>query len=387
MPVFSKAVLTQKFKTHFSGTPSTFAAPGRVNLIGEHTDYNDGYVFPMALNFYTHVAIAPRTDRNVQIWSENMHEVIMFSLDQNNGRRRHWSDYIAGIANELEKAGYVLPGADVYIESDVPVGSGLSSSAAIEMSTALAFLKLIGAEMPRAELARLGQRAENHFVGMNCGIMDQFISVHGEADHALLLDCRSLDYKQVPLPSRDARLVVCNTMVKHELGSSEYNKRRAECEEGVRLMAKSFPGITHLRDLSLKQFDSVQGQLPDIVRKRCRHVVSEDERVLSSLERLAADDLATFGILMNASHDSLRDDYEVSCDELDVMVDLARALPGCLGSRMTGGGFGGCTVNLVRLDYVPSFVEKITAQYKEQRGLDAKVYVTVPSRGAHEICE
>jgi galactokinase len=385
--VISKSILAQKFRNHFSGTPRMFAAPGRVNLIGEHTDYNDGYVFPMALNFYTHVAIAPRTDRNVQIWSENMQEVIMFSLDQNSGQRRHWSDYIAGVANELEKAGYGLPGADMYIESEVPVGSGLSSSAALEMSTALALLSLIDAEMAGADLARLGQRAENHFVGMNCGIMDQFISVHGQADHALLLDCRSLDYVHVPLPSSDARLVVCNTMVKHELGSSEYNKRRAECEEGVRLMEKTFNGITHLRDISLKQFDAVKNQLPEIVRMRCRHVISEDERVTSSMERLAADDLKTFGILMNASHDSLRNDYEVSCEELDLMVELARALPGCLGSRMTGGGFGGCTVNLVELNYVPSFVEKIVAQYKERRGLEAKVYVTVPSQGAHEIIE
>ncbi len=381
----NKTILTEKFKNHFSGTPRFFAAPGRVNLIGEHTDYNDGYVFPMALNFYTHVAIAPRTDRNIQIWSENMQQVIVFSLDQNDGKRRHWSDYVAGVAHELEKAGYDLPGADLYIESQVPVGSGLSSSAALEMSSALAFLKLVDADLPGAELARLGQRAENHFVGMNCGIMDQFISVHGKTDHALLLDCRSLQFQQVPLPSDRARIVVCNTMVKHELGSSEYNKRRAECEQGVRLMAATYPGITHLRDLSLKQFAAVETQLPEVVRKRCRHVISEDERVLASMECLGANDLKTFGILMNASHDSLRDDYEVSCAELDLMVDLARALPGCLGSRMTGGGFGGCTVNLVELDHVPAFVDTMVDNYKKQRGLQASVYVTAPSQGAHEM--
>ncbi len=373
------------FNSHFPGTPMLFAAPGRVNLIGEHTDYNDGYVFPMALDFYTYVAVAARSDRNLQIWSENMQETILFSLDSNQTRRNHWSDYVAGVANELEKTGLRLPGADLYIESTVPVGAGLSSSAAIEMSSALALTGLVNAQLDGAEMAKLGQRAENRFVGMNCGIMDQFISVHGRADHALLLDCRTLDYQQVPLPSQSAHIVVCNTMVKHELGSSEYNKRRAECEEGVRLMQAAYPGITHLRDVSQEQFNQVQEKLAETVRKRCRHVVSEDERVLASLTSLQSGDLQRFGHLMNESHDSLRDDYEVSCTELDIMVELARALPGCLGSRMTGGGFGGCTVNLVVPEAVDAFMMQIKKAYHDRTGLVAQIFSTVPSNGAHQV--
>jgi galactokinase len=381
----NKTDIIARFNEHFPGTPKLFAAPGRVNLIGEHTDYNDGYVFPMALDLNTCVAISARPDRNLQIWSENMKETILFSLDSNQARRKHWSDYVAGIAGELEKTGLHLPGADLYIESDVPVGAGLSSSAAIEISSALALAGLVNAPLNGAELAKLGQRAENRFVGMNCGIMDQFISVHGRADHALLLDCRTLDFHQVPLPSQAAHIVVCNTMVKHELGSSEYNKRRAECEEGVSLMRSDYPGITHLRDLSLAQFEKVQHKLSATVTKRCRHVISEDERVLASLTSLQSGNLVRFGRLMNESHDSLRDDYEVSCPELDILVDLARPLPGCLGSRMTGGGFGGCTVSLVVPDQVEAFINSIQAAYLDRTGLVAQVFSTVPSAGAHQM--
>ncbi len=374
-----------KFQSHFGGTPTVFAAPGRVNLIGEHTDYNDGFVFPMAINFYTRVAVTPRHDRNLQIWSENMQETILFSLDSNQSRRNHWSDYVAGVANELEKQGVALPGADLYIDSQVPVGSGLSSSAAIEMATALALTHSANVSLEKKELALLGQRAENRFVGMNCGIMDQFISTHAESGHALMLDCRSLDFTQVPLKSNTVRIVVCNSMVKHELASSEYNKRRAECEEGVRLLSAQLPGITHLRDVSLSQFNRLQFELPAIVAKRCRHVISENQRVLHSQTCLAANDLAGFARLMNESHNSLRDDYEVSCGELDLLVDLARSHTACLGSRMTGGGFGGCTVNLVRLDQVDAFIEQIQSAYSFRTGLHPQVYICMPSQGAHRV--
>ena len=221
-----KSYFAEKFKDHFDGQPRVFRAPGRVNLIGEHTDYNDGFVFPMALDDYTTVAISPRDDRALKIWSENMAEMIAVDLDDNKSRRGLWSDYIAGPARMLELDGFELSGANSYHESDVPVGAGLSSAAALEISSALALLSTVNGKLPAAELAKLGQRAENQFVGMNCGIMDQFISVHGEKDHALFLDCRTLDYQQVPLPSEQIRVVICNTMVKHELGSSEYNKRQ-----------------------------------------------------------------------------------------------------------------------------------------------------------------
>ena len=365
-------------------TPRIFVAPGRVNLIGEHTDYNDGFVFPMALDRYTAVAIASRTDRLVNVYSINMNDELAFSLDDNSKRRDHWSDYVAGVAHQLESQGVNLHGADLIISSDVPVGSGLSSSAALEISSTLAFLSLIDGHIPSVRLALLGQAAENQFVGMNCGIMDQFISVHGKQDHVLFLDCRSLEYQHVRLPSDQAHIVVCNTMVKHELGASEYNHRRHECEEGVRSMQQHWPEIIALRDILLSQFHKVERELPEIIRKRCRHVISENERVLASVESLRAGNLAHFGELMNASHDSLRDDYEVSCEELDLMVGLARDIKGCLGARMTGGGFGGCTVNLVEKEAVETFCKELGTRYLARTGLTPAIYSTIASEGAHE---
>ncbi|MBN1465503.1 galactokinase [candidate division KSB1 bacterium] len=375
----------KKFEHHFSGEPRVFCAPGRVNLIGEHTDYNDGYVFPMAIGFYTTVAVFPTRDRKLYIRSENMHELIAIDLDANAEKRHHWSDYVAGMAHVLEKEGIRLPGASMLIESDVPVGAGLSSSAALEMSSGLALLSTVGGELTGEKLALLGQKAENQFVGMNCGIMDQFISMHGKENHALFLDCRTLDYELVPLPAENIRIVICNTMVKHELGSSEYNKRRAECEKGVEILRADYPGIRALRDVSLSQFQKVQHKLPDVVQKRCRHVISEDERALESIAALQAGDIEKFGQLMNASHDSLRDDYEVSCLELDLLVEVARYQEGCLGARMTGGGFGGCTVNLVASDKVDVFVDAVGEAYQRATNLKSDIYISVPSRGAHEM--
>jgi len=375
------------FQVRFSGIPRCFRAPGRVNLIGEHTDYNEGFVFPMALDFATTVAVGPRADRQVRVWSESIQELFAFSLDRNEVKRNHWSDYIAGVARMLELEGFRLPGADLYVESTVPVGAGLSSSAALEISSALALLSTVagGPELAGRDLARLGQRAENRFVGMNCGIMDQFVSVHGRENHALLLDCRSLDFRHVPLPADQAQVVVCNTMLKHELGASAYNQRRTECEEGVRLLGRVFPGIRALRDLSPAQFAQAEAALPEIVRKRCRHVILENQRVLDSLAALEAGDVPCFGVLMNASHESLRLDYEVSCRELDLMVESARELPGCLGARMTGGGFGGCTVNLVRVSQTEAFCREIAAAYRARTGIEPRVYVSRPARGAHEM--
>ncbi len=380
-----KETIITKFQNHFMGIPRVFCAPGRVNLIGEHTDYNEGYVFPMAIDRYTSVALVPRSDRRLNVWSENMQEHISIPLDDNSHKRNHWSDYIAAVAHMLELDGVPIPGADMYVDSDVPVGSGLSSSAAIEISSAIAFLAVSNATMDKTLLAKLGQRAENRFVGMNCGIMDQFISVYGEADHALFLDCRSLDFHLVPLPTDQAKIVVCNTMVKHELGSSEYNKRRQECEEGVRLMQIHYPSIRALREVGLAQFQRLEKDLPETVRKRCRHVISEDKRVLESVETLEHHRLERFGELMNDSHESLKRDYEVSCSELDAMVDIARSLAGTLGARMTGGGFGGCTVNLVQSNSVVAFCSEIKRLYTKEVGIEPNVYVSVPSRGAHEV--
>ncbi|MBN1560007.1 galactokinase [candidate division KSB1 bacterium] len=383
--IVDRKQVVKKFEHHFAGQPRVFCAPGRVNLIGEHTDYNDGYVFPMAIGFYTTIAVFPTRDRKLYIRSENMDELIAIDLDANEKKRHHWSDYVAGMAHVLEKEGFRLPGASMLIESEVPVGSGLSSSAALEMSSALALLSTVGGELNSEKLALLGQKAENQFVGMNCGIMDQFISMHGRENHALFLDCRTLDYELVPLKSDALRIVICNTMVKHELGASEYNKRRAECEKGVLILSADYAGIKALRDVSFAQFQKVQHKLPPVVRKRCRHVISENERTLQSIAALNADDSATFGRLMNASHDSLRDDYQVSCAELDLLVKLARACDGCLGARMTGGGFGGCTVNLLVADKVEAFVEEVSKAYERETALHPDIYISVPARGAHEV--
>jgi galactokinase len=380
-----KKHFVKTFLQHFAGEPRLFRAPGRVNLIGEHTDYNDGFVFPMAIEFYTTVGIALTNDRKLYIRSENMDELIAIDLDDNKERRGHWSDYVAGMASVIEQEGYRIPGASLLIESNVPVGAGLSSSAALEMSTGLALLSTVGVELDSQNLALLGQKAENEFVGMNCGIMDQFISVHGKEDHSLFLDCRTLDYELVPLKSEQARIVICNTMVKHELGSSEYNKRRAECERGVEIMSEDFPDIKALRDLSLEQFQSVSAKLPDAVRQRCKHVISENERAQASISALDDGELDVFGRLMDESHDSLRDDYEVSCKELDVLVEIARKQDGVYGARMTGGGFGGCTVNLVGASSVDTFVDNVSEKYFEKTGLRPDIYISVPSEGAHEV--
>lgn len=372
------------FKAHFPGEPRVFRAPGRVNIIGEHTDNYDGYVFPIAVSMTTTVAITPRRDRTIQVWSENMRELASLPLDRLK-RREHWSDYVAGVAAMLEADGITLPGADLCVVSNVPIGGGLSSSAALEVSTAMAFLSLVDHSLDGVALAKLGRRAENEFVGINCGIMDQFVAVHAQRGRGLLLDCRTLDYELVPLPAEEAAIVVCNTMVKHELGASEYNARRADTLAGTDLLKAIYPEIRALRDVSSEMFEQSAQQLPEIIRQRCRHVITENQRVLDGVAALKEGRLEAFGSLMNASHESLRSDYEVSCKELDTMVEIARSLPGVLGARMTGGGFGGCTVNLVRPGQVPAFRDKIAHRYQQATGLKPDVYVTEPMEGAREV--
>ncbi len=372
------------FQANFPGKPRIFRAPGRVNIIGEHTDNYDGYVFPIAVSMVTTVAAAPRRDRTIRVWSENMQELVALSLDRLE-RREHWSDYVAGVAAMLEAEGITLPGADMCVVSDVPIGGGLSSSAALEVSTAMALLSLVDHSLDGVALAKLGRRAENEFVGMNCGIMDQFVAVHAERGKGLLLDCRTLDYELVPLPAGEAAVVVCNTMVKHELGASEYNARRADTLAGTDLLKTIYPEIQALRDVSSEMFEKSAHQLPEHIRRRCRHVITENQRVLDGMAALKEGDLKAFGNLMNASHESLRTDYEVSCEELDIMVEIARSLPGVLGARMTGGGFGGCTVNLVRPDRVPAFREEISRRYQQATGLTPDIYVTEPMDGAREV--
>ena len=380
------AELQEKFRKCYGGRARVYRAPGRINLIGEHTDYNDGFVMPAAIKFYVWIAIAPRNDRKLLLHSINFSETVEIDLQAGVEPRNHWSDYVSGVAVILEQAGHHLQGANLLIRGDVPVGSGLSSSAAIEVASGLALLENSGLDVHRLELVQLCRRAENDFVGARVGIMDQFISGCGQAGHALMLDCRSLEYRLLPLPP-EVSLVVCNTMVKHELASSEYNTRRAECEEGVRLLSGSLPGIRALRDVSLAELEARAGMLPEIIYKRCRHVITEDARVSEAAAALEKGDLETFGALMAGSHRSLRDDYEVSCAELDLMVELAAQQEGVYGERMTGGGFGGCTINLVRVDAVDEFQSRIGAAYEKSTGLAPQIFVSPAAEGAGEVKE
>jgi galactokinase len=373
--------MSQNFEELRAGGARVYRAPGRVNLIGEHTDYNDGFVMPAAIDLYTQAAIKPRDGRTLFIHSENFSDSVECDLDELNPRARgHWSDYVRGLAVTLKRAGYRLRGADLAIRSDVPIGAGLSSSAAIEVAAGLAMLENSGSEINRVELAKLCQQAENEFVGMRCGIMDQFISCCGKAGTALMLDCRSLEYRLLPLPE-NLRLVICNTMVKHELGSSEYNTRRAECEAGVEHFAKLLPGIRALRDVTVNDLERCGSDLNEVISKRCRHVITENARVMEAAGALQRGDLQNFGKLMAESHRSLRDDYEVSCAELDAMVDLATQVEGVYGARMTGGGFGGCTINLVKAESVAEFKRTVARGYEQATGVAPEIFVCSTGAG------
>jgi len=369
--------LKQQFQLRYGTVSRVFRAPGRVNLIGEHTDYNDGFVMPAAIDLSILAAVGPREDLRIRAASLNAEGEIEF--DPRDGKPlNRWTDYVQGVAHELIKGGCRIRGANLLFDGDLPSGGGLSSSAALEVSAALALVAQSGLEISSAEVARICQRAENGFVGMRCGIMDQFASCFGRADHAILLDCRSLHHRYLPLPA-GVRIVVANTMVKHALADGEYNVRRKDCEAGARQL-----GVAALRDLSVPEFERQADQLPQRIKRRCRHVITENARVGLAAAALERGDLKWFSRLMEESHRSLRDDYEVSCLELDVMVELAAALPGVYGSRMTGAGFGGCTINLVADSAVDSFRDSLVSAYRERTGKEAAVHVCRAVDGAGE---
>jgi galactokinase len=361
---------------------SVFSAPGRVNLIGEHTDYNDGFVMPSAIGLRTYVAISRRPERKLRIQSQEFPQFFEFDLDnlpqQATG---NWCDYVLGIAVALQQAGHDLQGANLFVRSDIPIGAGLSSSAAIEVGSAFALISLNDAVFPLADVAKLCQHTENTFIGARVGIMDQFVAWLGKVGHALLLDCRSLEFELIPIPDR-VRMVICNTMVKHQHAGGEYNRRREECEEGVRILAKWYPDICALRDLSVDQLVEHGKDVPEEIFRRCRHVVEENERVRDGARRLRAGDLNGFGELMRESHRSLRDLYEVSCHELDLMAEAAEGLPGYYGGRMTGGGFGGSTINLVEATDAEAFADQISIRYEKAAGIKPTVYICSAADGA-----
>ncbi len=356
-----------------------------MNLIGEHTDYNEGFVLPAAIEFFCWVAAAPRSDRKLVIHSENFNETVEASLDSFPvAGQKHWSSYAFGVAWALEGSRKCLSGTNLLIGGDVPLGAGLSSSAAIEVAVGFALLHQSGLVMSLTELAQLCQKAENEFVGAHVGIMDQFVACHGRASHALLLDCRSLEDKLVKLPT-GIRLVICNTMVKHEIDSSQYNVRRAECQEGVRTLQKVLPEVRALRDVSLSQLEEHRALLSPKVYSRCRHVITENYRVDGAVWAFESGAIDALGPLMRDSHRSLRDDYEVSCKELDLMVEIAAAQPGIIGARMTGGGFGGCTVNLVESDAVEAFKQNVATAYLARTALAPEIYVSSAVDGVRQM--
>lgn len=397
--------LELEFINRFGHSPDFIvSAPGRVNLIGEHTDYNDGYVFPVAIDKYIHIVGSKRSDRQVHLYASDMGEEYTFSLDApDNSETPAWSNYLKGVAHLLQtqilnKIGHTLQGMSAVISGNVPIGAGLSSSAALSVASSLAFLGGCGLQiadtsintksdvsviqLPPTELAALCQRTEHEFAGVNCGIMDPTISLLGKTDHALFLDCRSLEYRHVPLNLEDILLVICNTNVKRELASSEYNKRRAECERGVEIMQQWMPNITSLRDVTLEDFKKYEVELPQITQKRCRYVVEENTRVQTAVNALTTKDISTFGTLMNESHAGLRDAYEVSCDELNVLTDIAQSIDRVIGARMTGAGFGGCTVNLIYQDAVETLRNRVMKEYTQRTGIEPDIYVCNVGDGA-----
>ena len=380
--------IVDDFQKRFNTAPTLVAiGPGRVNLIGEHTDYNDGFVLPVAIRRDIRIVLRPRADRIVRTYSLEYDDWYEFSLDDlRYNQDKLWANYVMGVAWALQELGVTLTGFDGIISGNVPRASGLSSSAALEVATATALLAAAGqrAALDGVQIARAAQRAENKFVGVNCGIMDQFISVLGQEGHALLIDCRSLDYQLIPFP-REAALVIGNTKASRSLAGSAYNERRRQCETGVAALQAVLPGITALRDVTPAQLEEHKALLPPVVYRRCRHVVSEDARVLQTIAALEQGDLATVGRLMNDSHTSLRDDYEVSSAALDAMVDAMRSVPGCYGARLTGAGFGGCAVALVKPGVEQTVADAIYEKYPKTANIWPEVYISAPGPGAQLI--
>lgn len=370
-----------------------FASPGRVNLIGEHTDYNGGYVFPAALKMRTTIVLRPNGENIVRMAATDLPDRVVLDINKiEDYKDLRWGDYQAGIISEMIKDGYDIVGCNMLFDDTTPHGGGLSSSAAIEVSTALAFATLsnekngIKKDVNMIDMAKIGQRAENIYIGVNCGIMDQFASAMGKENHAIFLKCSDLSYKLVPVVLNGKKIVISNTKKKHALGDSKYNERRSECEKGFEILKSVMPEKTCLGEISVEEFEKHRHVIDDdTVLKRVRHVIYEDDRVEKSVSALLDGDIHKFGELMNKSHDSLRDDYEVTGIELDTMVSEARKIDGVLGSRMTGGGFGGCTVSIVEDYAVDNFIAEVGKNYEEKTGLKPEFYVTEIGNGGMEI--
>jgi galactokinase len=384
-PMHDPAIFRSIHFERFEADPTVFAAPGRVNLIGEHTDYAEGFVMPAAIDFATLAGISPRSDGKIAIYSQNYGEERVYEAARLPlTATHHWSDYPLGILAVLAGEGHAIPGFNLSLWGDVPLGSGLSSSAAVEVATALAVTWLLGVEYEGPALARLCQRAENEFVGANAGIMDQFISANGAENHALLLDCRDLSFKLVPLPA-DVALVIANTMVKHAVTGGEYSTRRAEVEAACAVIARHRPQVRFLRDATMEDLERWGHEMSANDFKRARHVITENLRTVAAAEALLTGDLAEVGRLMAEAHWSYSLDFEASCPEADAMVELAQDLPGLHGARLTGGGFGGCTINLVERSVAPDFARALAGRYFDRIGIQPQIHICHASGGAHRL--
>jgi galactokinase len=379
------AALRSLHLARFQAEPAIFVAPGRVNLIGEHTDYAEGFVMPAAIDFATLAAISPRSDGKIVLYSENYQEERSFDASALPAKAsKHWTDYPMGVVAILTGEGHKIPGFSLSLWGDVPLGSGLSSSAALEVATSLAVLSLIGASYPGPVLARLCQRVENEFVGANCGIMDQFISANGEENHALLLDCRDLSFKLAPIPA-DVALVIANTMVKHSIAGGDYPTRRRESEAACAVINSHRGNVPFLRDATLEDLEKWGHEMEPKSLMRARHVISENLRTVAAEKALEKGDLAEVGRLMAEAHWSYSKDFEGSCAEADAMVELAQDIPGLIGARLTGGGFGGCTINLVERSQAKAFAEELGRRYTAKFGIVPQIHVCHASGGAHRV--
>ena len=376
------SAITTQFNKRYGREFSLYASPGRVNLIGEHTDYNGGFVFPGAIDKLIVAAIKPNDTDIVRVYSYDMKETAEFALDEK--PTASWALYIYGVISEISKRGLKVGGFDCVFGGDIPIGSGLSTSAALESTFAFALNDLFNLGLARIDMALIGQAAEHNAVGVRCGIMDQFASVFGETDHLIRLDCRSLEYELVPFHPKNCRLVLLDTQVKHNLAASEYNIRRAECEEGVATIQKKHPQVKLLRDVSLDLLNDFKKELKESTYRRCRYVIEENQRLLDACEALKHDNYTEFGKKMYGSHEGLSKEYNVSCKELDFLVSIA-IKNGALGARMMGGGFGGCTINLLEESHYAAFVEEAIAAYKIEFNKAPKIYEVKIGKGSHKI--
>lgn len=371
----------EDFLKNFNGKPIIVRSPGRVNIIGEHTDYNNGFVLPAAIDKAIYVAVEPREDGHIKLYSGEFDKSFETSLDALKPTDERWPNYILGVADQLQKRGYTIKGFDLAIDGDVPIGSGLSSSAAVECATAFALDRIFNLGISRMDMALIAQNAEHEFAGVRVGIMDMFASLFGKKDHVIKLDCQSMEYEYMPFKLEGFRIVLLNTNVKHSLDDSEYNTRRAQCEEGVAWVKEHHSAVNSLRDVSMEMLEKHVKPKDELIYQRCKYVVEEKERLLSGCEDLKAGDIASLGERMFETHDGLSKEYEVSCKELDFLVDAVRNNPDVLGARMMGGGFGGCTINIVKEDAIDPLINELSESYEKAMNRKLTAYIAQIEEG------